>query len=201
MKKLIFACLFLVFCVQVNAQTPNAQILDTENDIIKNLAFAPAESNKSLNSGKMIELRECFFHGQGLPGSKPKTRVLKYALWYYTTLDGFGQPTGYRKVIYEIDMRQQLTVAYQNNSLVITCSTVNGRVTEGNNVRSLKVITIPDVTTSSTVNGRVTEGSNVRSLKVITIPDVTTNRRYANIASLLQVKFAALKVHLDRFYR
>ncbi|MCU0444233.1 MAG: hypothetical protein MUE85_04890 [Microscillaceae bacterium] len=175
MKKLIFAGLCLISFGHIYAQTPSPQILDTEKDIINDLAFAPAESNRSLNNGQMIELTECVFHGQGLPGSKPKTRVLKYTLWYYgSVVSSHNQPTGGRRVTYEIDMRQQLRLAYQNNSLVITCSNVNGRVTEG---------------------------SNVQSLKVITIPDVTANSRYANMATTLQVKFAALKVHIDRFYR
>ncbi|NJL14007.1 MAG: hypothetical protein HC913_14035 [Microscillaceae bacterium] len=174
MQKLIFLIIFLASVMALQAQTPSPQILDTERDIINDLAFAPAESNKSLNNGRMIELWECVFLGQGLPGSAPKTRVLRYQLNYYTQIDGNGQPLTVRTVIYEIDMRQSLTVAYQNNSLVITCSTVNGRVKEGN---------------------------NVQSLKVITIPDVTADRRYANKVSLLRAKFTALKLHIDRFYK
>lgn len=189
MKKLIFAFLLFVAFGSLQAQTPNAQILDTEKDIINDLTFAPAQSNKSLNNGQMIELRECVFHGYGLPSSKPKTRVLRYTLWYYTQVNASGEPTQWKSVTYEIDMRQQLTVAYQNNSLVITCSTVNGQVYEGNNLALTQQGSIP------------TQGRTVKSLKVITIPDVTTGRLYANKASLLRFKFAALKMHIDRFYK
>ncbi len=174
MKKLIFACLFLIFATQLYAQTPSKEILDIEKDLINDLSFAPAESNRSLNNGQMIELTECVFHGQALPGSKPKTRVLRYTLWYYGGVSGHGQPFGGRRVTYELDTRQDLRVVYQNNSLVITCSTVNGRVTEG---------------------------SNVQSLKVITIPDVTTNRIYSGKVFMLSARLAALKIQTDRFYK
>lgn len=97
---LIFACFLLGTVTQLQAQALTQGIIDTEKSIVDDLAFAPAESNTSLNNGQMIELTRCEFHGQGLPGSKPKTRVLRYTLWYYggMTASAQPQPVGGRRV-------------------------------------------------------------------------------------------------------
>lgn len=178
MKKIILSIsLSLIFSF---AFAQNQQIRDTEADIMRDLAYAPAQSDRTMNNGQMIEMSVIFTPNK-LTGSNPKgTRILQYELAYYSGHYGaHNTPTIGKVERWEIDTRQPITVTYVNNKLRITGSQVKSRYTE-------------------LVNNQVTKTSESNTIE---IPDASANKIYQSMANVLQIKLGALKIHLDRFYR
>ncbi len=178
MKNIILSLLF--FFALLNASAQSQLIRDTETDIIRDLAFPPAQSDRSMNNGQMTEVMLIFKPTQ-LRGSNPKgTRTMHYELAYYSGHFGVhNTPTIARVERWEIDCRQNLRVSYVNGKLRITGNTITARYTE-------------------LVNGQVSKTSEAN---VVEIPDVSANKVYASLANTLQIKLGALKIHIDRFYR
>jgi hypothetical protein len=178
MKKIILYISLNLISSWVFAQSQ--LIKDTEADIMRDLAFAPAQSDRSMNAGQMIEVG-VIFNSNKLTGSNPKgTRVLQYQLDYY---DGFVgnhlTPIIKKTERWEIDCRQNITITYVNNKLRIVGNNIKSRFTE-------------------LVNGAITKTSESNTVE---IPDVSANKIYQNLANTLQFKLGALKIHIDRFYR
>lgn len=176
MKTIFLSLIFISLFSSLFAQSQ--LIRDTEAEIVKDLAFAPAQSDRTMNNGQMIELGAIFTNNK-LTGSNPKgTRILQYELAYY---DGIinGTPNIKKVERWEIDCKQTITITYANSKLKITGNNIKSRFTE-------------------LVNNRVTKTSESN---VIEIPDASAAKIYKDLASTLQFKLGALKIHLDRFYR